>query len=162
MDGSPFGILSNRFRTSSPAARDAAPMKTNEKAAAFAGFAILALVAGCAAALALGRYEVPLIAAGFLAYVFGGRQAMILSHADDQVFACRDPGKSQRASSAVAAGLIAGTIASFALSQAARPQPRPLRRRSSVSPFVQDPRARNASTALPPPQSAQTDTPKNS
>ena len=61
-------------------------MTTRQKATAYVGLAIAALSGGCGAALVLGRFEVALVAAGFVAYVFLGRQAMILWRVDDIVF----------------------------------------------------------------------------
>ena len=61
-------------------------MTTKHKALAFVGLALTALSGGCGAALVLGRYEVALVAAGFVAYVLLGRQAMILWRVDDIVF----------------------------------------------------------------------------
>jgi hypothetical protein len=50
---------------------------------------IAALFAGCTAGLAFPRAEVALVAAGFVAYVFIGRRALAILHADDVVFANR-------------------------------------------------------------------------
>ena len=61
-------------------------MTTKRKALACAGLAVSALAAGCAAALIFGRFDVPLVAAGYLAYVGLGRQAVILWNLDDAVF----------------------------------------------------------------------------
>src|SRR5664279_1828916 len=83
---SSFDILSGFLRTSFRATRDAAPMTTKQKALAFVGLAVAALSGGCGAALVLGRFEVALVAAGFVAYVVLGRQAMILWRVDDIVF----------------------------------------------------------------------------
>ena len=82
-------------------------MTTKHKALAFVGLALAALSGGCGAALVLGRYEVALVAAGFVAYVLLGRQAMILWRVDDIVF---DHG---RQSSGAAAGHPARLVAAI-------------------------------------------------
>jgi len=61
-------------------------MNTKRKAAEFAVLAFAALVAGCAAALIFGRFEVLLVLAGYLAYVALGRKAMILWRIDKAAF----------------------------------------------------------------------------
>ncbi len=90
-------------------------MNTKRKAAAFAALALSALAAGCAAALIFGRFEVPLVMAGYLAYVIFGRQAMNLWRIDEKVF---DHGRTQRsgtrggnAARAVAATLFLSAVA---------------------------------------------------
>lgn len=64
-------------------------MTTRRKAAAIAALALAALGAGCMAAVIVGRFEVGLVAAGYLAYVLLGRKAVSLWHLDEAVF---DPG----------------------------------------------------------------------
>ena len=122
-------------------------MKDKRKAAAFAVASVLVLAAACAAGLLLPDIQVPLVAAGFAGYVLCGRQAMALLRVDDEVFTRRSAARSPRTSSAVAAGLMFGTIASFTLGQAARPEAEPSRRGSPGPP-------RSESSPLRFPQSA--------
>lgn len=61
-------------------------MTAKRKAAALAALAVSALSGGCTAAMVFDRYELPLVAAGFLGYVFLGSRAATLWGADEKVF----------------------------------------------------------------------------
>ncbi len=61
-------------------------MNTKRKAAALAALAFSALAAGCAAALVFGRFEVPLVLAGYVGYLAFGRKALILWRVDEAAF----------------------------------------------------------------------------
>jgi hypothetical protein len=99
-------------------------VKDKQKAAAFAAASVLFLAGACLGGLLWPGIGIPLIAAGFAGYVLCGRRAMVLLRVDDVVFAPRRVAKAPgAAASAVSAGLMVGTIASFALSQASRTRP---------------------------------------
>jgi hypothetical protein len=92
------------------------------RAAAFAGFAVLLLLAGCVAGLVFPQWSVFSVGAGFVGYVLYGRKAMLLSRADDAVFTPRRTwSPASAAGSAAAAGLMAGTIGSYLLGHGTRP-----------------------------------------
>ncbi len=61
-------------------------MTTKRKAAVFSALALAALAAGCTAALIFGRFEVDLVAAGYIAYLAFARKAVILWGLDEVVF----------------------------------------------------------------------------
>ncbi|MFY9552640.1 MAG: hypothetical protein WAU32_15950 [Thermoanaerobaculia bacterium] len=67
-------------------------MTEKRKAAGFSGLAILALIGSCFLALVFARFALPIVAAGFAAYVLCGRYAMALLHVDERVFARRTRG----------------------------------------------------------------------
>ena len=97
-------------------------MLPKRKAVFFAVLALVSLLAGFAGALLLPHREAPAVAAGFVGYLAFGRRAVLLTHADDIVFSPRQFWNPRPAgSSAVAAGIVAGTIGSFILGQSARP-----------------------------------------
>jgi len=96
-------------------------MLPKRKAVFLAVLAVASLVAGGVAALLLPQREAPAVAAGFVGYLACGRKAMSLTRADDIVFSPRKYWNPRPAGgSAVAAGIMTGTIGSFILGQSAR------------------------------------------
>jgi hypothetical protein len=97
-------------------------MPEKRKAAIFAGLALLALLAGCAAGVLLPDFSAAAVGVGFISYVACGRKAMLLVRADDEVFAPRHYWNPRPAAgSAVAEGFAAGTIGSYFLGPSAQP-----------------------------------------
>lgn len=72
------------------------PMKTKQRAAGYAALAVLSLASGCAAAVLFVRYQLALVAAGFLAYVILGSRAAGHWSAIDEVFERRRPAQDRR------------------------------------------------------------------
>jgi hypothetical protein len=128
----------------------------------FSAAAALALVAGCIAALFLPGLQVSLVAAGFAGYVVFGRLAMVLMHVDEEVFTRRSTARPSRAGSAVAAGLMLGTIASFALAQGSRPEASARRPGAPGAPRTEDAQGDTSSTPLPFPRTADSGTSEKS
>ncbi|HWZ86334.1 MAG TPA: hypothetical protein VN032_09035 [Thermoanaerobaculia bacterium] len=97
-------------------------MSEKRKAAIFAGLALLALLAGCAAGAVLPDFGTAAVGAGFISYVACGRKAMLLAHADDKVFVPhRYWNPRPETGSPVASGFVAGTIGSYLLGRSVRP-----------------------------------------
>jgi hypothetical protein len=95
-------------------------MTEKRKAAEFAGLAVLALAGGCVLAMEFPRAEVPLVAAGFAAYVFLGGHAMRLWHVDERLFGRGPRPRGPRQPKAKLAA--AATLALAALASPARAQ----------------------------------------
>ena len=92
-------------------------------------------LASVSLALELPGLRALFVAVGFVGYVFFVSRALRSAGADDLVFAPRRPRSVVASGSAVAAGLIAGTIGAFSLGReaaSARPRPGPKKHRLRV------------------------------
>ena len=111
-------IPSSVFQTSSRLDVHALVMKDEPKAKLYAALAFIALVGGCVAALVIPEMQIPLVAAGFVAYVACGRRAMMLWKADERVFERRrSPERQAPRARLVAAAIFLSSLTASALAQ---------------------------------------------
>lgn len=107
-------------------------MSAKRKPIPRAALAILVLFGACSAALFLPRFQVALVAAGFVGYVACTRRALALCRADDFVFEPKGARTwEDEARESVRAGLIAGSVGALSLGRSTARSGSPRRERST-------------------------------